>query len=436
MSKTHRKRETNGLDNGQGEQDPGYGQQFSPAAQNTIKLTLAFTKAVGENQKDKGDNLVVSPYNAVAAISMAAKGSSGKTRDELAKALFGVSGKGLDKAAAEYNELNTQVLDANKGKVELTTANGIWVNKDLVELKTDFADDMKKTYGAEISSETFSKATVDKINKWASDNTKGLIPSVLDELKKDDAAILASALYFKGQWTHKFDKKLTEDKSYKQDNAAVSKTPTMHQDFGRRDDYTIHLGQGYDAIALNYGEKDAQNGKYPSMRIVLVRPTDDNVSARDWLASQANGKIPAWLDASAFETATGSVELPHLDIKQTFDLIPAMQDMGVKTAFTGAADFSKMAKEGQFQIGKISHDTVFKTDEEGSEAAAVTVVGMKRTSAMPRPVPNLDIKFDRSFAFALQDIETGAVLFVGAINKPNDNMKPEQKAKAPKAPKR
>ncbi len=89
------------------------------------------------------------------------------------------------------------------------------------------------------------------------------------------------------------------------------------------------------------------------------------------------------------------------------------------------------------QIGKISHDTVFKTDEEGSEAAAVTVVGMKRSAAiMPPPLPHLDIKLDRSLVFALQDVKTGAVIFIGAVNKPNDDMKPEAAAKKPKAPAR
>ncbi len=414
-----------------------HGAQFTPEVKNVIKLTLAFTKAVGKNQQDKSDNLVVSPYNALAALSMVTKGADGVTREELAKTLFGVKGKDLDKAANDYAALNNEVLAANKGQVELTTANGVWTNQDFMKLKPDFADDLKKTFGAEISAEDFAdKATVAKINKWASDNTNGLIPSVLDKLKKDDAAILASALYFKGQWTHKFDKKLTEDKPFALDGNKVNNTPTMHQDFGRRDNFTFNTGDDYQAIALTYGEKNAKDGKQPTMRIILVRPTDDKVSARDWLATQANGSVPEWLDPYAFRNAEGSVELPRLDIKQNFDLIPAMKDMGVKEAFNEqGADFSKMAEKigKELYIGKISHDTVFKTDEEGSEAAAVTVVGMVRATSIQMPPPRVDLKLDRSFAFALQDIKTGAVLFVGAVNKPNNDLKPAQNAaKAPK----
>ena len=415
-----------------------HGTQFAPEVKNVIKLTLAFTKAVGKNQQDKSDNLVVSPYNALAALSMVTKGADGVTREELAKALFGVKGKDLDKAADDYAALNNQVLAANKGQVQLTTANGVWTNQDFMTLKPAFADDLKKTFGAEISAEDFSdKATVAKINKWASDNTNGLIPSVLDKLKKDDAAILASALYFKGEWTHKFDKKLTEEKPFALDGNKINNTPTMHQDFGRRDDFTFNVGADYEAVALTYGEKNAKEGKQPTMRIILVRPTDDKVSARDWLASQSNGTVPAWLDPYAFRTAEGSVELPRLDIKQNFDLIPAMKDMGVKEAFNEqGADFSKMAEKigKELYIGKISHDTVFKTDEVGSEAAAVTVVGMVRATSIQMPPPRIDLKLDRSFAFALQDIKTGAVLFVGAVNKPNNDLKPAQNAvKTPKA---
>jgi serine protease inhibitor len=416
-----------------------HGAHFAPEVQNVNKLTLAFMKAVGANQDDKTDNLVVSPYNAMAAISMVSKGAEGKTREEFARTIFGVSAKELDEAADAYAALNEQILAANKGQVELTTANGVWTNKDLVELKQAFADDLKKTFGAEISAEDFGNpATVGKINGWADKNTKGLIKEVLDRLNSDDAAILASALYFKGQWTKKFDKKLTEDKGFTQDGASKPvQTPTMHQDYSGRDGLTFNRGADYDAVALTYGEKNRDEGKNPTMRIVLVRPSDESVAARDWLAAQADGKIPEWLDPHCFAGCSGSVELPHLDIKQRHDLIPPMQDMGVKKAFEmgqpkkPGADFTRMFTEGgdEICINKVQHDIVFKTDEEGSEAAAVTTIGMVRATSIRPPEARMDIRLDRSFVFALQDIESGAVLFMGAVNKPNENMKSAAKAK-------
>jgi serpin B len=429
----------------QGEEFPAVepGKQFSPEVKNTISLTLAFTKAVAANQEDKSENLVISPYNALAALSMASEGAAGKTRDELAKALYGVSGKDLTASAEAYAALNDQVLAANKGQVELTTANGIWTNQNLVELKDKFATDMKKTFGAEISGEDFGDpATVKKINDWASTHTNKLIDEVLDRLNPGDAAILASALYFKGEWTHKFDVDKTKDKDFRVDGGDTLQTPTMMQRFygGDNGHLTYHQGKDFDAVALTYGAEDYENGKQPTMRIVLARPRDEGTAARDWLSNQAGKGVPAWLDPNSFETATGLIELPRLDIKQRFDLIPAMKDMGVKKAFEHGtptkpgADFSKMIKNGgkALAISKVQHDIVFKTDEKGSEAAAVTVVGMAFATSVGPSYPHFDMKLDRSFVFALQDIKTGAVLFVGAVNKPNEDMKPAPKTTGPK----
>jgi serpin B len=93
-----------------------------------------------------------------------------------------------------------------------------------------------------------------------------------------------------------------------------------------------------------------------------------------------------------------------------------------------------MIKDGgeALAISKVQHDIVFKTDEEGSEAAAVTTIGMSFATSIGPSKPHIDLKLDRSFAFALQDIETGAVLFVGAVNKPNEEMKPAPKTQGPK----
>jgi serine protease inhibitor len=438
----HRRRPVESL---QGEEFPAqdHGANMKPEVQNVIKLTLAFAKAVERNQEDKAENLVISPYNALAALSMVTKGAEGNTREEMAQAFYGTDGKGLDAAADGYSKLNEEILKANKGQVELTTANGVWTNQNLVELKDDFAADLKKTFGAEISGEDFGDpATVKKINDWAAKNTNDLITKVLEKLEPQDAAILASALYFKGQWTHKFDKNDTEEKAFTPDGGAPLDTPTMHQDFwgGDNGHLSYQSGKNYDAVALTYGQLDEENNKAPTMRIVLARPREDGTAARDWLAAEAGKGVPAWLDANAFETATGSVELPRLDIKQRFDLIPALKDMGVKQAFeyatptTPGADFSRMVKDGgeALAISKVQHDIVFKTDEEGSEAAAVTTIGMSFATSIGPSYPHFDMKLDRSFVFALQDVKSGAVLFLGAVNKPNDDMKPASKNKGPK----
>jgi serine protease inhibitor len=401
------------------------------AIKNINSLTLAFAKAVGNHQTDKNDNLVVSPYNALTCLAMVAKGADENTREEMAQTLFGISAKDLDGAVAELAGLNTDILQTNKGQVELRTANGVWANKELLTLNHKFSDELKKIFSAEISEETFSDPAVPgKINAWAGKNTNNLITKIIEELHSDDAAVLASALYFKGQWTHKFDKAETQSRAFTSDNGDTSVTPTMKKSY--KSGHIRHQdGSDYEAVSLTYGQEDRQNGKTPTMRLVLIRPKDDNLHARDWLAQQVGDKAPAWLEAASFERAPGSVELPRLDIKQRHDLIPPLKEMGIRDAFKeGVADFSPMTEQGfkDLFIGKVTHDVVFKTDEEGSEAAAVTTVGMMRSMSVPRPEMPFDIKFDRSFVFALQDVKTGTVIFAGAVNKPNNDMKPGKKA--------
>ena len=226
-----------------------HGSQFKPAVKNIIKLTLAFAEAVGKNQADKSENLIVSPYNAVACLGMVAKGADHDTRKEMAQTLFGTDGAGLDAAASAYNALNAEILKANKGQVEITTANSVWTNKDIITLRQSFADDLKATFGAEISGEDFSAAdTVTKLNNWADINTHGLIKEIIKQLNPDDAMVLASSLYIKAPWTHKFDKALTEDKGFIADGAGASFTPTMHQDF--KEGLSYLKGKDFEAVSL------------------------------------------------------------------------------------------------------------------------------------------------------------------------------------------
>ena len=372
-------------------------------------------------QEDKSDNLVLSPYNALTAMALVGTGAATTTLEEFAKTLFETGGDAMPAAVTQFTQLNTDLLAANKGHVDLLTANGIWVNKDVATLSDVYEKKATDIFGASISREDFTdKATVDKINTWASENTKGLISKVIKELHREDAIVLASALYFKGEWTHKFDKADTKDKTFTADGGKAFTTKMMSKSFDEGD-IRWQERDGYEAAALTYGTEDFENNKYPTMRIVLVRPKDAKVSARDWLAGVDKAE---WLDANAFESVRGLVELPHLDIKQHHDLIPVLLGMGIKSAFEQNADFRLMvdAKTAPLYISGVSHDVVFKTDEQGSEAAAVTTMTMAG-SAMHQEPKTVSLKLDRSFVFALQDIRSGTVLFLGAVNKPNEEMK-------------
>lgn len=388
---------------------------------NANMVTLKMAQSAIAKQEDKSDNIILSPYNIYTAMALAGSGAVGATHDEFSSALF-QNADIAKEASPRLKELNDIILNANKGHVDLLTANGIWVNKNAATLSDGYVSGAKGNFGAEISNEDFKDSSVvGKINNWASENTKGLITKVIQQLNPDDAIVLASALYFKGKWVMPFDKKLTEEKTFTVDGGAKFKTPMMHQEYEHAGDIRAMSNEAYEAVSLTYGSEDAQ-----TMRLVLLRPNDAKVSARDFLSTQGEMMMPVWLNDGQYERAMGTVELPHLEIKQHHDLVPVLQDMGIKTAFTSAADFRHMidAKTQNLFISSVSHDIVFKTDEEGSEAAAVTTMAMAG-SAAPAPPKTVNIKFDRSFVFALQDVQTGTVLFIGAVNKPNEKMTPQ-----------
>ncbi|MEZ0259905.1 MAG: serpin family protein [Alphaproteobacteria bacterium] len=386
-----------------------------PADLNTVTLNMA--GSVLKAQEDKNDNLILSPYNIITNMALVASGAAGKTQEEMAAAIFGRP-LPADDATRSLAALNASLLAANKGTVDLLTANGIWVNRKMAALSDSYAAQAQDNFGAAADNVDFAdKATVDSINKWASDNTKGLISKIVQELKPDDAMVLASALYFKGKWAFPFDKTLTEDKTFTADGGKKFKTPMMQREFDSEGDIAWKEGTDYVAVALSYGTED----KRP-MRLILLHPKEAAVTARDWLAGKTGDT--GWFDG--YEGAQGKVELPRIDITQHHDLVPALKDIGIKTAFTGSADFKPMVtkESAPLFISAVSHDIVFKTDEEGSEAAAITTTKMAG-SAAPREPKIVNLKFDRSFVFALQDISTNLVLFVGAVNKPNGEMKPE-----------
>lgn len=403
------------------------GASFSDDVKQNIKLTMTFAKAVGEAQDNPASNLVVSGYNAAMCLSMVAMGAADNTREEMAQAILGVSGNQLAETVKRIKALNDTILDANKDSITLKTANATWVDNSL-PLNYNFAADLRDNFDADISNEDFSAPeTVDKINQWASDNTNELITSIKEELSADDVMVLASALYVKAPWTEKFDEALTEDKEFTKDDGSVYTTPTMLQMY-EEGAATYLETDDYEAVALTYGEKDLEKNIHPTMRLVMLRPKDANISARDLLSSQANGKLPAWVEPYAFEPAEGMLEMPRMDMKDKHDLKAPLEAMGIKDAFDGSkANFRPMTKEAaQLVISDATQDIVFKTNEEGSEAAAVTQVTMALECAMPQ-TKYFNISFDRSFVMAMQDMKTGAILFAGAVNEPNEDMTPVNK---------
>lgn len=341
-----------------------------------------FSKAVADKNLASG-NVVVSPYSAGMALSMLADGANGVTKDELKSAL----------SDAVYSG---DFLKSTKNTT-ISSANSIWI-KDGFSVKENYIANLENSYKAQINVRDFSdNGTVKEINKWCSNKTAGRIPQIIDEISPDQVMFLLNALYFKSSWASAFDKKNTFDAEFHGENGD-DKVPFMHQ----TGTFTYGEMEGNQYVVLPY--------KSDEYRMVICLPSE-NAEISTLLGA---------LDADTFRnavfsrrTAKVALSLPKFRVNTTLTLNGILRALGVQTAFTGAADFSGITGSS-VAVDEVRQKCFVEVSEEGTEAAAVTSVGVRLTSVMPEDRPVV-MNVNRPFVFAIVDSETADILFAGKI---------------------
>ena len=345
-------------------------------------------------RKTHGDiSQVVSPLSITYALGMLNNGAAGVTRQEICQTL-GFGDTGADGINAFCRKMLTE-LPALDEETKVMLSNAIFLNQPRYFLP-EFLEIAHTYYDAETQTRDFGDGeTMDVINQWGSDHTMGMIEKVLEEstFNPDAASYLLNAVYFKGVWTLKFDKEETKDELFN----GKEMVPMMHMinylPYTETDDYQ--------ALMLPYG-----NGAY-SMTVLLPR---EDKSIEDVLASLNAG---TWLGKLKLmrDIAIVDVKLPRMDITTNVNLVETMSALGMPSAFDPfEADIPGCYNTSQcisnmFQTAKI------KMDEEGTEAAALTVI-VTTDSVTP------DLKFyefhaNRPFIYIISERSTGAILFIG-----------------------
>lgn len=364
----------------------------------TTNFGIQLLKA--EVAANKGKNVLVSPASISIALAMTNNGARGQTQKDICKALaLPDYGDGLTTTNASYANLLADLSDTKALGVKLSIANAIWASKGIA-FRQDFLNANKAAFKAAVNSADFGeKATLDAINKWASDNTNGRIPKILEEIGADAIMYLLNAVYFKGDWTVKFDKARTKDGDF--NTPAGKKThPIMH----RSGDMLYRQGESYQAVKLPFGDSKRIN--------LYVYLPKTGLAVEDFVASFED----KWLTEQAQLTweSEGDLYLPRFQVEYDVELTDTLTALGMGDAFSGdTADFSGIA-DGSLYISEVKHKTFAKFDEDGGEAAAVTSVGIGLESVR---IP-FSMKVDRPFVVYLYDEGTGTVLFNGVINDP------------------
>ncbi len=353
-----------------------------------------------ELEKDK--NIFFSPFSIYAALSMTSEGAKGQTALEMQKVMHLPENANLRQTG--FENLMTS-LNSGSTNFKLTAANALWVQKDYSFLP-EFIEINKKRYKANAENLDFINqpdAARKKINSWAADNTNNKIKELLSEnnITKYTRLILTNTIYFKGEWAKQFEKFLTKEADFTASEGHIVKAQMMH--IQRSFSYL----ETEDAQVLEMPYKNNEL----SMIVILPKKghTLQNISTKN-LETFLSSKID-------FELL--QVSFPKFKIEAKYLMKDDLSKMGMPLPFTDKADFSGMTGSKELQISQVIHQTFVDVDEAGTEAAAATAVGME-AGGMPNRIEPKQFNADRPFIFAIKHNTSGAVLFMGAVNNPNE----------------
>ena len=355
---------------------------------------------IRKTEQDK--NIFISPLSISIALAMTLNGASGETEQAMVNALH-LQRLDSESINAGYAGLR-QALQVADPKVILTIANSLWARQG-VPFKQDFLQRNTQFFGAEVSTLNFTDPnTLPTINQWVNTNTNGKITKILDEINPDMVLFLINAIYFKGTWQTEFDPARTRDGTFHLATGSEKQVPMMTRT-GEYPYYENHE-EKFQAISLPYG-----NGRTSMYIFLPYRESDLNAFLDDLDTENWKNWISQFNEQEVF------LSMPKFKLEYEKTLNTPLQSLGMGIAFApGRADFSRMADLealGQnLYIGEVLHKAVVEANEEGTEAAAVTSVGIRATSAPPAFMAN------RPFFFAIRDNETKTVLFMGTVVDP------------------
>jgi serpin B len=374
------------------------GEQQLVAANNRFAFSLFREIA---RQESAGKNLFVSPVSVAMALGMTVNGAAGATRDSMLRALE-LSGLSMGEVNAGYRG----VIDLLRGldrNVAFTLANSIWYRTGITPGQA-FLDDTRTYFDADVRALDFSSPTaVRTINDWVSAQTNGKIPQIVDSpIPADVFMYLINAIYFKGNWTQRFDRALTRNANFHLLDGGLVLSPAMTH--GIAAEALYYAGDGVTIVDLPYG------GRAWSMTIVLPRSAAEADSLAAGLTAE---RWDGWM--AALDSTDVFVTMPKFTLRYDLEMKAVLTALGMGIAFVpDVADFTRLLPSGHAYISKVKHKTFVDVYEEGTEAAAVTSVEMGVTSA---PL-ELRVVVDRPFLVAIRERLTGTVLFLGRIMDP------------------
>lgn len=366
------------------------------------KFGFNLLKDIEKHNTDK--NLFISPFSALEALSMTYNGAVGVTKKEMASVL-GFSDN-TESEVNNYNQSLTKALKEADEKVLFEVANSIWYKQNF-EVLQSFIDVNKTYYDAEVSPLNFFDPTsVHTINNWVSEKTHEKIPTIIDQIPPEAMMYLINAIYFKGTWMYQFDTSMTSEQDFFKSDG----NPVKHQQMAMQAVINYYNNEDFQVAELPYG-----TGTF-NFDIILPN-AGKNLSN---IISGLNDT--KWKEMQEGMTETQAVlKMPKFKLELSSLLKNYLIELGMESAFNtdSTADFSRIDSAKDLSISQVIHKTYVDLDEAGTEAAAVTAVGIIVT-AMPGGTPSKIIYFtaDKPFIYAISEKSTGVVIFIGKMMDP------------------
>ncbi len=355
--------------------------------------------AISNDKEFEGKDFMVSPLSISFVLGALNNGASGQTGEEILSAI------GFEGCTAndinEYSKTILQGCPRVDSLVDIRIANAI-ILKDGYEMKKGFSNVLTDYYDAYVRSMQFDNKAVEAINSWCDQQTEGMIPKIIDKIPDGACLFALNSIYYKGEWTNKFDKKDTRKEDFTNIDGSISKTMMM-----QKEDWFDHTSNDiWSTIRLPYG-----NGSY-SMYVLLP---NEGKTVNDVIAD---------LNGDKWETERNNMygkkvnlKFPTFETETSINLIEIMKTLGMKRAFDqSAAEFEEMLvkTEGNLSLGVLLQKSKIIVNEEGTEAAAVTMGGMVDSAAGPPTKPEIiNFHVDRPFVYLIQENSSNAIFFIG-----------------------
>jgi len=352
------------------------------------------------HEEEADENIFISPLSISAALAMTVNGAKGETKAEMLEAMQ-LEGWSVDQMNEAYRVL-LNVLPLLDDDVKLEIANSIWYKLGY-NILPEFLEVNSVYYSSETNEIDFSDpGAKDIINGWVEDNTNGLIEEMIDQIPSNIVMYLINAIYFKGIWLKQFEAEDTKEELFFSEDGSSEKVEMMK--FDGEISLPYFEMDKFQAVDLAYGDSIFSMSLFLPKQGYTIDDLIDELNTQNW---------DTWINA--FTDQNIMLQMPKFSMEYEKKLNEVLKALGMERAFTFGADFSGINGTGGLMISRVKHKSFIEVNEEGTEAAAVTVVEIIETSVPQVPFFNAN----SPYLFVIRDKKTNSILFIGKMMNPN-----------------